>query len=457
MNENVLWVVLCVLALFLGSMVWMGIRSQRYNTTFESSLTAGKSTSFLLITASAMGAHIGSGFVVGSAEYGAGYGIGGAWYGICCGLSFVVAGLFLSRVFRSLGCISISQYLQTRYHDNVTPLIYSVSNVFSGISIIAGQLLAGKALFSAVGFDGTSGVIILAVVAFIFVSLSGMWGVLAASAVQTAVIAAGMIIALAVTVAQHGTSIITQSLPSSYFSIQPYDPETFVQLTVPTLVFAQISQFAFQRFVSADSEHSARLGHVLGGLILIPLAMIPTVLGMYGRVLFPSGPDGEVFIDLVATYLPVLVSGVLIAAILCAVISSCNGTFLMINTCLIHDIWKGICCPNASDRSMHLLSTLCNGVVCLIGIALALTDSHILVMMSFGYTFMISGCLIPFFGGIVWKRPGAKAAIASSAVGILTSAVYVFDLLPIPFGSIFPVIPSLVAYVVAGWLSGREK
>ena len=219
MNENVLWVVLCVLALFLGSMVWMGIRSQRYNTTFESSLTAGKTPSFLLITASAMGAHIGSGFVVGSAEYGAGYGIGGAWYGICCGLSFVVAGLFLSRVFRSLGCISISQYLQTRYHDNVTPLIYSVSNVFSGISIIAGQLLAGKALFSAVGFDGTSGVIILAVVAFIFVSLSGMWGVLAASAVQTAVIAAGMIIALAVTVAQHGTSIITQSLPSSYFSI----------------------------------------------------------------------------------------------------------------------------------------------------------------------------------------------------------------------------------------------
>lgn len=457
MNERVFFSVLFVLVLFLAAMVVLGLRSRRYNATFESSLTADRASSFFLIAASAVGAHIGSGFVVGGAEQGAGFGLGGAWYGVCCGLSFVIAGLFLGKIFRRLSCVSISEYLYQRYRNRVTPLIYSVSNIFSGFSLVAGQLLAGKVLFSAVGIDGSLGVVLMAVTAFLFVTFSGMWGVLAASALQSAIIAMGMVASLVLVTKQQGIAILIQTLPDTYFSFQPYDWETFVQLTVPTVIFAQISQFCFQRFASADSERSAVWGHVLGGALLIPLALVPALLGMYGRVLFPGVPDGEVFIHLLADHLPTALAGLLIAAILCAIISSCNSVFLLIDTCFVNDIWKEMLRPAASEKEMRRLSVICNAFTCLVGIGLTLTNDSILTMMSFAYTFMISGCLVPFFGGLIWKRPGPRAAVASAAAGIVTATLYVFDLVPIPFGSIFPVLPSLLVYILAAFPLGPFK
>ena len=249
MNIQILTSAIIVLLIFLGVMIMLSIRSQKYNQTYESTVTAGRSSSLFLIAASAVGAQIGSGFVLGSAEHGANYGIGGAWYGICCGLSFVVAGLFLGRIFRNMDCISISEYLRSRYQNNTTSILYSVSNIFSGFSLIAGQLLAGKTLFASLGLNETAGIVTVTLVIFLFVTFSGMWGVLAASALQSIVIAAGMIVVLWQVIGQEGVHILKVALPESYFSIQPYDWETFVQLTIPTILFAQISQFLFQRFV----------------------------------------------------------------------------------------------------------------------------------------------------------------------------------------------------------------
>lgn len=450
MNIQILTSAIIVLLIFLGFMIMLSIRSQKYNQTYESTVTAGRSSSLFLIAASAVGAQIGSGFVLGSAEHGANYGIGGAWYGICCGLSFVVAGLFLGRIFRNMDCISISEYLRSRYQNNTTSILYSVSNIFSGFSLIAGQLLAGKTLFASLGLNETAGIVTVTLVIFLFVTFSGMWGVLAASALQSIVIVVGMIVVLWQVIGQEGVHILKVALPESYFSIQPYDWETFVQLTIPTILFAQISQFLFQRFAAADSERSAVRGHVIGGVVLIPLAFVPTLIGMFGKVLFSQAHYEGIFVKILIDRMPALISGGVIAAILCAVISSCNATFLMINTCFVHDICNGLFPNRVSEKRTRRLSVYSNIITCLIGTVLALTNSSILNLMSLAYTFMISGCLVPFLGGILWKRPGAKAAISSSVVGILTALLYSFKVIRFPFGSIFPIVPSLAFYVLIG-------
>ena len=89
--------VMLVLALYIGVMLALGRTAKKRIKNVRDTIAApGQSTVWILI-GSAVGMHIGSGFVVGGAEYGARYGIGGAWYGIGCGISYLAVGLFISR------------------------------------------------------------------------------------------------------------------------------------------------------------------------------------------------------------------------------------------------------------------------------------------------------------------------------------------------------------------------
>ena len=56
--------------------------------------------------------------------------------------------------------------------------------------------------------------------------------------------------------------------------------------------------------------------------------------------------------------------------------------------------------------------------------------------------------LVPLLGGIIWKRGTTKGAAASAAVGMITALLSIFGVITVPFSSIFPVLPGVVAYIV---------
>ena len=79
-----------------------------------------------MIIGGAVGAHIGSGFVVGGAESGAIYGIAGAWYGIGCGISWLLVGVLVAKFFYRNRYLSLSDYFKTRYNDKSITIIIKV-------------------------------------------------------------------------------------------------------------------------------------------------------------------------------------------------------------------------------------------------------------------------------------------------------------------------------------------
>ena len=64
----------------------------------------------------------------------------------------------INRVVYRAGYISLPDFLQARYGEKMTSVIFSVTTALSYIANIAAQLMAGKALFEALGFNGTFGV-----------------------------------------------------------------------------------------------------------------------------------------------------------------------------------------------------------------------------------------------------------------------------------------------------------
>ena len=84
-------------------------------------------------------------------------------------------------------------YTRKRYHNEIPGTIYDLSTAISSIGLIAGQIMAGKALFEALGLPGNVGAISIAVVVLLYSQLSGLWGAFATSVIQTGVILVGLV------------------------------------------------------------------------------------------------------------------------------------------------------------------------------------------------------------------------------------------------------------------------
>ena len=150
-----LTLVIIVVAIYFAAMILIGFAGKKHATTFEGFSTGGRNLGVMMLIGSLVGAHIGNGFVVGVASAGASQGIGGAWYGVGCGLSYLVVVLVFRRKLYDKGFVTVGEWLEWRYKDHSVSLIYSVVYALSGIGIVCGQIIAGRALFEAFGMNGT--------------------------------------------------------------------------------------------------------------------------------------------------------------------------------------------------------------------------------------------------------------------------------------------------------------
>lgn len=440
--------VIALLLLYLGLMVFLGIRGRKYASSFQSSITAGKSASLLLLVGGAIGSHVGSGFVIGGAEYGAQYGIGGAWYGLGCGLSYLVTSVFFVSFFYRNKYLSLSDFFLHRYQHYSLRIIATVAIALNSMAVFAGQLLAGKAIFYVAGINGNQGIAVTAVTVFIYATISGLWGAMAAASMQTAVIFLAVVASILVLFMDHGSGILVTSLPDSFFNMVPFSGEFLVMLTVPTILSSLNSQHTIQRTASAKSERDAVLSHIIAGLLMIPIALVPALIGMYGRSFYPDTPIAEIFSKVASERLPFALGALLLAAVLCAVITTCNSVLVSLSTVVVHDVIQEIVYPQISERQSLIACGVINFAVSVTGAFLAIAMDNIIELMSLGYTFVTAGCLIPFLGGIVWKRGTVQGAVASSVLGIGFVLLDFTGILSLPYASVTPLIPAALGYIV---------
>lgn len=439
-------IVILILLAYIAVMFLVGKYAGKRIHSFRDAVAAPGQTTLWLLAGSAVGGHIGSGFVVGGAEYGALYGIGGAWYGIACGLSYLAVAAISGFIFRNK-FISVSDYYSQRYRGKAPRLIYSVATICGVISALAGQLLAGRAIFQSLGIPSRWGVVLTAVVALVLANLSGLLGSMAASSLQSVIIFLGMVVALAASLVYAGPEVLTQ-LPEAYFDPIPFDSEFLVSITVPLILSAMVYQMGFQTIVSTKSAKTAFWGYALAGLVLIPIAFIPPILGMFGYQLFPGKPASAVFMELLLTKLPSVVAAIILAAIVCAVIASCNSSYVAVATSFVHDIYRGMIAPEADNRTCRRLMLVVDLFACGLAILLALQMNDIIQLLSMGYSILAAGCLVPFFGGILWKRGTTAGALSSAVVGIVATIGSTLGAIHLPYASITSVLLAAVVFVV---------
>ena len=237
----------------------------------------------------------------------------------------------------------------------------------------------------------------------------------------------------------------------------PFGSEFFMATVAPIILASPVNQMVFQCTSSARSARTARGGYALAGLVLLPVALIPPLLGMFGRMLFPGLPASGVFMELLLTRLPTAVAAIILAAIVCAVITSCNTGYIAIATIFVHDIYQGMIAPQTDGKTCKRIMLAVDGAVCLLSIFLALRMNDIIRLLSMGYSLLAAGCLIPFLGGMVWKRGNTNGALFSAAVGITATLANTAGVIQLPYICVTSIILSAIAYIAGSLLIGPDN
>lgn len=456
--------IIVVLVIYFAAMVGIGFLGRKKASNFEGYLSMGRSAGILLLMGGAIDGQIGNGFVVGGAAEGAASGLAGCAYGIACALSTVMVALFLNNFIYNHGYMSMADYTRERYQNEIPGTIYDLSTALSSIGLIAGQIMAGKALFEALGLPGEVGAVAIAVVVLLYSQLSGLWGAFATSVVQTGVILVGLVSTTLVlfsrgAVGDMNSAIEAGTLAKSSLDFSGLSAAGFAGMMLPLLLGMVTDQPTYQRVNSAKSAKISRIACYLSCLVMIPLALMPAFIGSYGAFKY-NASGNSAFFDVIINELPAIVCALIIAAVLAAVMSTIDCGLITMSTVLTRDIWQGALKKNPSEAQLKKITLVINIGFMFTSTALALSASSILGLLNSVYSFLAAACFVPFVGGVAWKGGTTKGAVAASIVGVITVVISWFGV-TFPLGniipaSIFPIIPSAVAYILVSLFTQKE-
>ncbi len=195
-----------------------------------------------------------------------------------------------------------------------------------------------------------------------------------------------------------------------------------------------IDQNYVQRYVAARSDVEARKSVWLGGLLYVPVSAVFVFLGTALFAFYTAQPDllpeayraegmaDRVFPYFIVTQLPPGVTGLLIAAIFAAAMSTISTSLNSSATLLLTDFYTRYLRPAASEReSMRVLQigTLVWGLLGT-GIALAMINVQAALDAWWTLSGIFAGGMVGLFLlGMISRRAGNPAAATGVLLGVL--------------------------------------
>lgn len=192
-------------------------------------------------------------------------------------------------------------------------------------------------------------------------------------------------------------------------------------------------QIIVQRLLTASSLRDARKALIGSGFAVIAQFALFLLIGV-GLWSFYEGrafarPD-EIFPTFIITEMPPGMTGIVIAAILAAAMSTLSGSLNSLAAATTHDLWVpfrgGVPDGKALFRASKLF-TLVWAMILIGGALLYRAEGTPVVVVALSIaSFTYGGLLGGFFLAMLWKRANQRDAIIGMSVGIASMSVIVF-------------------------------
>ncbi|VXC19331.1 Sodium:solute symporter [Luteimonas sp. 9C] len=367
------------------------------------------------------------------------------------GLMFVA--VWIVPLLRRLDLMSVFSYLETRFHPAIRMLASALAilmQIGSRLSVIL--FLPALAIATITGIDVVWSILIMGVFTIIYTVMGGMRAVVWTDFVQVFVKMGGAIFAI---------GFIFYSLGSDFDAVREavvLDEKTklldfsfdLTKATVWGFIFLVVfdvvltfpkDQVLMQRTLATKSDKEAGRSIWVFAAIMIPggfvFYSIGTALWMYYRQnperLDPLLPIDATFPLFIAAELPVGVTGLIIAGIFAAAMSTLSSIINSVATLLSVDFYDRLA-KAPTERGSVRFAEWMTVVVGLVGIGLALLLSRFDIHSLFDVSIELAGLLGGGFAGAYTlgmftrraNSPGVAIGVASAIV--LTTLAWWFDL-----------------------------
>lgn len=482
MEQSSIYVMLTII-LYLGGMVFIGIRSAMKTKDVKDFYLGGRKLGPVVTAMSAEASDMSSWLLMGLP--GVAYLSGAAdatWTAIGLGVGTYINWLLVAKRIRvytqeANNSITIPDFFSRRFRDdkNVLMLISAVMIIVFFIPYTASGFAAcGKLFNSLFGVDYTVAMVVSAIVIVLYTTLGGFLAASTTDLIQSIVMSIALFVVIYFGVTSVGGgdevgAIVSQldgylSLSSSHDPVTgeavSYGGVTILSGLAWGLGYVGMPHILL-RFMAIEDENKLHISRRIATVWVIISMILAVFIGFIGYAMSAKGVidvlDGsqaETIIIQIAGKLSeqnvmcAMVGGLILAGILAATMSTSDSQLLTASSATSQNILGGYFKVDLTEKQSMLVARGCVVVIALMGIFIARDpNSSVFGIVSFAWA-GFGGTFGPvMMCALFWRRSTKEGAIAGMLAGGIV--VFVWKYLVKPMGGIFGVYELLPAFVVA--------
>lgn len=361
------------------------------------------------------------------------------------------AARWFTPLYRSMTDVSAYAYLERRF--GLWARLYAMTCYILTQQARMGTILflVALALERLTGWDISLVIILTGVSVIAYCAVGGIEAVIWTDVAQSVILTLGALAsaaALLLKMPEGPGQLFTVASASDKFSLGPYD-FSFMSSTFWTVllygVFINLQNFGIdqsyvQRYRAARSLDGAKKSVWLGALLYVPVSAIFLFIGTGLFAFYSVEPSrlplelasqgDRVFPHFMITELPSGVTGLVVAALLAAAMSTISTSLNSSASVLLSDVVMRLFNPQMTDAGKVFFLRVATVILGIVGTGIALLMISIKTALDMWWNLagiFSGGMLGLFLLGVVSRRASSTGAAAGTAVGIIVIAWSVFS------------------------------
>lgn len=429
------YVVLALYFLIIFAIGWYFSRKERTSADY---FLAGRDVAWWAIGASLFSSNIGSEHFIGLAGTGAASGMAVGHFEWLASMIVLMLGWVFVPFYLRSNVYTMPEFLERRYNSACRTYLASISLIAYIFTKIAVSIFAGAIVLKAVlGWGMVESSIALLLATGIYTIAGGLAAVIYTEVIQTLILVAGALVLMFIGLHQvGGWEGLQAKVPADFFHMmKPATdkdfPWTGIFFGAPLLGiwYWCTDQVIVQRVLAAKNVAHAKAGTVMAGFLKILPVFMLIIPGMIARALYPqemAADSNAAFPTLVVRLMPAGLQGVMVAAMLAALMASKASVFNSSATIFTMDFYKKFR-PDASEKQLVNFGRLATVIMVLLSLAwipfMSRISGQLYVYLQSVQAYISPPIAVVFLLGICWKRINGQGALTSLLTGFILGAL----------------------------------
>jgi len=423
-------------SLLLG--LWLARRVGSANNSADFFL-AGRRMSWPIIGASLFATNIGAEHVVGLSGDAYRYGLSAGVNELNALISLGIAAAILYPHYIRNRVYTIGEFLEIRYNPTARLVLSGFMICVSIMTKMAFTLFAGALVLHSLmpQWDVMEIVWVLGITAATLTILGGFAAVAYTDTIQTVIMIGGCFLMTVIGLVKvGGWNALAEQVPQAMQAIKPYDDPHYPFLGLVAIsVYAGtfywgMDQVNAQRVLGAPNLKQGRWGVMFAILLKFTPFFIFAVPGVIALALFPGRDAQLTFVTLLNDLLPSGIRGLVLAALLAALVSSLLAVMNSISTMVVRDFVIRLR-PLTPERTQVQVGRMVIVVAMLLGVAGAYlvhkSDEGLYKYLLTISIYLVMPIMPPILFGILSRRVTLAGALASVVTGIGLATLFALD------------------------------